>query len=75
METAKIFQNGQRQAVRLPRQFRFACDRVAIKKVGNAVVLFPPDAPWETLFNALEQFSPDFMEDRCQPQIQERDSL
>ena len=45
METAKIFQNGQSQAVRLPRQFRFACDRVAIKKVGNAVVLFPPDAP------------------------------
>lgn len=49
METAKIFQNGQSQAVRLPRQFRFACDRVAIKKVGNAVVLFPPDAPWDTL--------------------------
>ena len=75
METAKIFQNGQSQAVRLPRQFRFAYDRVAIKKVGNAVVLFPPDAPWDTLFNALEQFSPDFMADRRQPQIQERDSL
>ncbi|WP_165064953.1 type II toxin-antitoxin system VapB family antitoxin [Desulfovibrio sp. ZJ200] len=75
METAKIFQNGQSQAVRLPRRFRFACDRVAIKKVGNAVVLFPPDAPWDTLFNALEQFSPDFMADRCQPQIQERASL
>lgn len=75
METAKIFQNGQSQAVRLPRQFRFACDSVAVKKVGNAVVLFPPDAPWDTLFDALGQFSPDFMADRCQPPMQERDSL
>ena len=75
METAKIFQNGQSQAVRLPKQYRFSCDTVAIKKIGNAVVLFPPNAPWDSLFDALGQFSDDFMMERTQPASENRDSL
>ena len=38
METAKLFQNGQSQAVRLPKKYRFKGDKVIIKRVGNAVV-------------------------------------
>lgn len=41
MRTAKLFKNGEGQAVRLPKEFRFDGDEVLIKKVGNAVVLLP----------------------------------
>jgi antitoxin VapB len=75
METAKLFQNGQSQAVRLPKKYRFPGDKVLIKRIGNAVVLLPYQDAWETLFESLEQFSADFMsEDRQQPKSQERES-
>jgi antitoxin VapB len=66
MQQAKLFRNGQSQAVRLPKEFRFAGNSVAIKRVGKAVVLLPYEELWDTLFTALEQFSPDFMEERAQ---------
>jgi antitoxin VapB len=75
MQTAKLFKNGQSQAVRLPKEFRFAGDNVAIKRVGNAVVLLPQDEPWETLFGALDQFAPDFMAERKQPKQHAREDL
>jgi antitoxin VapB len=44
--------------------------------VGNAVVLLPIEHPWESLFDSLEQFSDDFLEDRSQPvQQQIREDL
>ncbi len=39
--TAKLFRNGNSQAVRLPREFRFQGDEVRIRKQGEAVVLEP----------------------------------
>jgi antitoxin VapB len=42
---AKIFKHGRSQAVRLPKEFRFAGDEVRITKVGNRVILEPVDAP------------------------------
>jgi len=75
MQQAKLFQNGQSQAVRLPKDFRFEGDCVAIKRVGKAVVLLPHNEPWETLFDALGQFTPDFMEERSQPSIAEREGF
>ena len=35
MKTAKLFRNGQSQAARLPREFRFEGDEVFIKKSGS----------------------------------------
>ena len=75
METAKLFQNGQSQAVRLPKKYRFAGDKVLIKRMGNAVVLLPYQDSWEVLFDSLEQFSDDFMKgDRQQPELQKREN-
>lgn len=74
METAKLFQNGQSQAVRLPKKYRFAGDKVLIKRMGNAVVLLPYQDSWEILFNSLEEFSDDFMSERQQPELQKRES-
>jgi antitoxin VapB len=39
--TARLFQNGRSQAVRLPREFRFQGDRVRIRRVGRGVLLEP----------------------------------
>jgi antitoxin VapB len=75
VETARLFKNGQSQAVRLPKHFRFEGEKVFIKRVGNAVVLIPYQDSWETLFESLEQFSDDFMNDREQPSPQEREDL
>jgi antitoxin VapB len=72
METAKLFQNGKSQAIRLPKEYRFRSDRVYIKRIGNAVVLLPYQTPWDTLLNSLALFSKDFMQERTQPLAQHR---
>src|SRR6266702_4031175 len=48
-ETAKLFKNGESQAVRLPKEFRFPGKDVLIKRVGSADVLLPKARSWETL--------------------------
>lgn len=72
MKIAKLFQNGQSQAVRLPKEFRLGGSQVFIKKMGKAVLLIPMDNPWEPLFDSLNKFSDDFMSSRNQPKQQER---
>ena len=75
MKTARLFRNGQSQAVRLPREFRFEGDFVYVKKSGNAVVLLPANGIWNSLVESLEKFSADFMTDRNQPKARKREAL
>ncbi len=75
MKTAKLFKNGDSQAVRLPREFRFAGSEVLIKRAGDAVVLLPKTKSWDTLLTSLDQFSADFMTQRDQPGPQHRETL
>lgn len=75
MKTAKLFQNGQSQAVRLPKDFRFDGDEVIIKRSGNAVVLIPANHSWDVLAGSLDKFSADFMIERNQPEQQTREDL
>jgi antitoxin VapB len=75
MKTAKLFKNGESQAVRLPKEFRFNGAEVLIQRVGDAVVLLPKSKSWETLIASLKKFSPDFMNERNQPPIQVREGL
>lgn len=73
---AKIFQSGNSQAVRLPREFRFDVDQVEIYRRGDEVVLRPvvPDAT--SVFDALSGFPDDFMaEGRTDDLPQEREAL
>ena len=77
MATAKIFQNGQSQAVRLPKEFRFDnLKEVFIKKINGMVILIPKSnkTVWDTMFDNLDNFSEDFMQTRTQP-TQEREEL
>jgi antitoxin VapB len=75
MKTAKLFQNGQSQAVRLPKEFRFDDSEVFIKKTGNIVQLIPRNDSWNSLFGSLKKFSRDFMVERAQPELDKRESF
>jgi len=75
MQTAKLFQNGRSQAVRLPKAFRMDGKEVKISKQGNKVILEPIENSWNTWFNALNEFSNDFMQDgRDQPEGRHSDT-
>ena len=69
MKTAKLFKNGDSQAVRLPKEFRFKGSEVLIQRVGDAVVLLPKAKSWDALIGSLAKFSPDFMSERDQPMV------
>jgi antitoxin VapB len=75
MDTARIFQSGRSQAIRLPKEYRFAGTEVKVKHVGNAVLLMPSDQPWGILPTALSLFEPGFTLERTQPDEQVRETL
>jgi antitoxin VapB len=74
MQTARIFTNGNSQAVRLPKEFRFDEDEVVIRKFGDLVVLLPRKIRAESLLAMLEEIGT-FDIQRQQPvEHQRRDS-
>lgn len=76
MKIAKIFKNGQSQAVRLPMEFRIDGSEVFIKKMGSSIVLIPmKHNPWDSLLTGINQFSDDFMLNRTQSPTQDRENL
>jgi len=75
MKTAKLFKNGQSQAVRLPKEFRFRGDSVFIQHLGNCVVLVPQNNPWASMREASRLFSDDFMSERDQGVQPEREGF
>ena len=75
MKTAKLFKNGQSQAVRLPKEFRFKGDSVFIQHLGNCVVLVPRDDAWASMFAATKLFTDDFMAGREQGTQAARESF
>ena len=75
MDTARLFQSGRSQAVRLPKEYRFAGTEVVVKHFGNGVLLLPVEDPWKTLEAGLAAFEPGFVLTREQPAVQERTDI
>lgn len=76
MMTAKIFENGRSQAVRLPKECRFNSDEILVNKVGDIVILMPKNNQWAGFLDGLNIFSDDFMsEGRSTDDQQMRESL
>jgi antitoxin VapB len=51
MTTAKIFRNGNNQAVRIPVELSLDTDTVTIERQGDALILRPlPSGGWERFF-------------------------
>lgn len=72
-DTAKLFQTGRSQAVRLPLAYRFEGSEVILKRVGDGVLLLPQNNRWSNLLGSLDDFTPDFELEREQPAEQGRD--
>ncbi|NOX35284.1 MAG: antitoxin [Deltaproteobacteria bacterium] len=72
MQTAKIFKNGRSQAIRLPKEFRFEGTEVYISKVGQKVILSAKPGSWKDFFFSNSRPTPDFMEEREQLDLEER---
>lgn len=60
MDKAKVFWSGRSQAVRLPKEFRFAGDEVRIRRQGRAVVLEPISDDWAWLDAVIGPVDEDF---------------
>ena len=76
MMTAKLFENGRSQAVRLPKECRFSGEEVTVNKIGDIVLLIPKTSGWETFASAIDMFSDDFMENGRGSEInQEREAI
>lgn len=69
--TAKLFQHGRSQAVRLPKEFRLPGKEVRVSRVGDKVILEPMERPpfdveaWRAKLDALgaKDFLPEGLPD------------
>ena len=76
MMTAKVFENGRSQAVRLPKECRFSSEEVLVNRIGDIVILLPKTGKWDEFMMAVDLFSPEFMNNgRSEQDIQEREDL
>jgi antitoxin VapB len=75
--TAKLFKNGRSQAVRLPREFRFAGDRVKVRRAGRGILVEPVFTDVSAWFTELDRLAsePFMPEGREQPFTPERDDF
>ena len=62
MNTAKVFEDGGGQAVRLPEKFRFDVDEVMVQKLGDAILLAPKSSTWNVFMDGLEGFTDDIFD-------------
>jgi antitoxin VapB len=72
---AKLFMSGRSQAVRLPKELRFEGTEVVARRFGKGVLLLPPDAPFQLMREALDEFEPGFTLERQQPAFEEREAF
>jgi len=74
-ETVDIKDISGEQVIKIPDKFKIDDDKVYLKKTGNTLYLIPYHNPWQVLFDSLEEFTDDFMDEKGQPAHQKRASL
>lgn len=76
MTYARVFQSGNSQAVRLPKEFRLNVEQVEIFRRGDEIVLREVSANATAVFDLLSQLPADFLaEGREDAPPQEREAL
>ncbi len=75
--TAKLFKNGNSQAVRLPKEFRFEGDEVLIHREGKRVIIEgikkKKKSKWDDFFADNTVVPDNFLIDRGDEPPQERE--
>ncbi|MDT8390474.1 MAG: type II toxin-antitoxin system VapB family antitoxin [Lentisphaeria bacterium] len=72
MITAKVFQSGRSQAVRLPKKYRFKTSEIRVTRTADGLLLTEKD-PWDIFADGVAELSDDFLKPRQQPTLEERD--
>ena len=62
MQITRVFNNGNSQAVRIPKEYRFEQEDVFINKIGSAVVVYQRTDRFAVLMESLSEFTPDYLE-------------
>ena len=81
MSTGSIFLNNKTQAVRLPKDTKFADDikKVNVRKVGNDRIISPIDKIWDSFFltdnDDTDNVSDDFMQNREVQEHEDREAF
>jgi len=76
MSTAKVFKNGNSQAVRLPREFNFDVKEVEVLRRGDEIILRKKRENLKEVFDILAGMPNDFFADgRVDSLPEERESL
>ncbi len=78
MLTAKVFQSGNSQALRIPKEAQTTQQEFYIRRLGDGYVLFPTNDPWFPLRHSLGTIPEDFMNEREQPSwgsVEKREEL
>lgn len=76
MQTAKIFKNGNSQAVRLPKEYQFDDKEVEILKRGDEIILRKKKSSLREAFDLLASMPNDFFsEPRRDPLPEEREEF
>lgn len=76
MEQGAVFQSNRSQAIRLPKAVALPDDvkRVDIIVVGRTRIIAPAGEAWDSWFDDPAATS-DFMDERDQPDVQEREAF
>ncbi len=72
---AKVFTTGRSQAVRIPKEFRFACDEVLVEREGERLILTPRYRSWRDYLARAPRFTEDFPADIEDRPPEERDAF
>jgi antitoxin VapB len=77
MTSSTVFTSNRSQAVRLPKAVAFPEDvhQVDILKIGRSRVIVPQGRRWDDLFVHGPRSSEDFLVERAQPALEEREPL
>ena len=69
MVTAKVFQSGNSQAVRIPNEYHTEQKEFYVRKVGECLFLMPADDPWYLLRSSLGQAADELDIEREQTEL------
>lgn len=72
-EAVKIKKKSGAQLIQIPEGLKIEDDKVYLKKVGNSIYVIPFHNPWDSLIQSTSMFTEDFLKDREQPGVQERE--
>jgi antitoxin VapB len=77
MARSTVFISNRSQAVRLPKAVAFpeGVHQVEIIRLGNSRLITPIGRRWDEFFVDGPSVSEDFMSERDQPSVQEREPL